>query len=162
MKIVDTKILSDSHKKDIYTLWNKEYPKNLSYSKLSQFDDYLRKLDEQSHLLLIDEQEKIKGWYFSFDRANEHWFAMILDTSIQGNGWGTKLLNTAKEKDSILNAWGIDHSNDVKQDGTPYSSPIEFYLKNGFEIISSERLELDHISAVKIRWDNSFSHSPSD
>jgi len=111
------------------------------------------KLIDQYHILLLDDT-KIKGWYFNFIRENEKWFGMILDSDIQGKGFGTKVLNLAKEKESVLNGWVIDHNNDKKQNGEFYKSPLGFYQKNGFEVISNIRLELDKISAVKIKWNS--------
>jgi hypothetical protein len=51
-----------------------------------------------------------------------------------------------------LNGWVIDHNNDKRKDGLIYISPLKFYEKCGFEIQSDIRLELDNISAVKIKW----------
>jgi hypothetical protein len=63
-----------------------------------------------------------------------------------------KILNLAKEKETELNAWVIDHNNDIKKNGNKYKTPLEFYLKNGFEKLTENRLELEKISAVKIKW----------
>lgn len=65
---------------------------------------------------------------------------------------GTELLNTRKQNNSILNAWGIDHDTDLKLNGTIYKSPLPFYLKNEFEVLSTTRLDTDKIKAVKIKW----------
>jgi hypothetical protein len=46
----------------------------------------------------------------------------------------------------------IDYSKDKKKNGEFYISPIKFYEKNGFKRINSEGLELEKISAVKIKW----------
>ncbi|MCL6265746.1 GNAT family N-acetyltransferase [Flagellimonas sp. 2012CJ39-3] len=99
-----------------------------------------------------DASEKIQAWYFDFTRENEKWFAIILSSKVQGKGLGTKILNMAKQKESILNGWVIDHNKDHKRNGQPYKSPLGFYLKHGFKKIPETRLELDHISAVKIKW----------
>jgi hypothetical protein len=53
-----------------------------------------------------------------------------------------------------LNGWVIDHNNDRKKNGLIYVSPLKFYEKCGFEIQNYMRLELDKISAVKIKWTN--------
>lgn len=98
------------------------------------------------------ENNSIGGWYFDFVREQEKWFAIILDSSLQGKGFGTKLLNMAKEKEPELNGWVIDRDTDRKRNGDLYRSPLPFYLKNGFEKISDTRLELEKISAVKITW----------
>ncbi|NIK92853.1 GNAT family N-acetyltransferase [Mangrovimonas sp. CR14] len=152
MKFFRRSILSESEKLEIFELWNNEYPEKLSYQSKEEFDKYLENLREQSHLLIIDANQKIKGWYFDFKRDNEKWFAIILDSNIQGNGLGTKILELAKQKENELNGWVIDHNRDKKKNGKVYNSPLNFYLKNGFEKLAANRLELDKISAVKIKW----------
>ena len=71
---------------------------------------------------------------------------------MSGKGFGTQLLNLGKEKESVLNGWVIDHDKDKKRNGENYISPLNFYLKNGFEVFPDNRLELEKLSAVKIRW----------
>jgi hypothetical protein len=61
------------------------------------------------------------------------------------------MLEIVKRKEIELNGWVIDHSKDKKKNGELYHSPLNFYLKNGF-IELTKRLELDKISAVKIKW----------
>lgn len=62
------------------------------------------------------------------------------------------MLNLAKTKELVLNAWVIDHDTDRKKTGEVYKSPLNFYLKQGFKKLPDQRLELDKISAVKIKW----------
>ena len=124
----------------------------MNYQTLSEFEEYLGNLMEQSHILMKSENQNIKGWYFDFIRENEKWFAIILDSKFHGKGFGTKLLNLGKEKESELNGWVIDSQNDKRKNGELYNSPLMFYLKNGFEKLDKERLELEKISAVKIKW----------
>ena len=152
MEFVKCSILSISERLEIFELWNKEYPEKLSYKSTREFDKYLENLTEQSHILLIDDDRKITGWYFDFIRENGKWFAIILDSKIQGKGFGTKILNLAKEKEIELNGWVIDHNMDKKRNGEYYKSPLNFYLQSGFEKLSKSRLELDKISAVQIKW----------
>jgi GNAT superfamily N-acetyltransferase len=144
--------LSKSQKQEICDLWNNEYPEKLNYRNLADFENYLKNLSKQSHIIMVDKDQNIKGWYFDFIRENEKWFAIILDSKFQGKGLGKKMLNLVKEKESELNGWVIDHSNDKKQNGEIYESPLSFYLKNGFEILVKNRLEHEKISAVKIKW----------
>lgn len=152
MKFIEQLELSNSDKKEILNLWNDEYPEKLNYQTLSEFENYLENLTEQSHILVRSENQRIKGWYFDFIRENEKWFAIILDSRFRGKGLGTKILNLAKEKESELNGWVIDKSNDRKKNGELYKSSLNFYLKNGFKKFDKERLELEKISAVKIKW----------
>lgn len=146
------KELSKTHKEEVLNLWNNEYPEKLSYKTLKDFENYLENLAEQSHILIINERQEIKGWYFDFMRENEKWFAIILDSKLQGKGFGTRVLNMAKEKEIALCGWVIDHNSYRKKNGEIYASPIDFYLKNGFKTVEKIRLELEIISAVKIIW----------
>ena len=152
MKFIESNTLNQEEKKAVFELWNQEYPKNLGYTKINEFDDYLNKLEEKHHVLVKDENDQVVGWYSNFIRDNEIWFAMILDTSIQGKGIGTKLLNMAKKRNHILNGWVIDHKLNIKANGSIYRSPLEFYMKNEFQLFPEVRLELPLISAVKISW----------
>lgn len=152
MKFIETKELSEAHKKDLLDLWNREYPVNLAYHSLAELEAYLEKLGEPFHILLQDEKQNIKGWCFSFWREEERWFAIILDANIQGKGYGRKFLEQIKEKETILNGWVIDKGHYLKKNGEAYRSPLAFYLKNGFHPVQDQRLELDTISALKIQW----------
>lgn len=152
MKIITTNSLDSNQKKVIYELWNAEYPKNLTHKNLSDFENYLNALTNQHHKLSIDENGAIKGWYFDFDRNHEKWFAMILAAEFHGKGFGTMLLNEAKKRESALNGWVIDKTDYLKPNGDYYKSPIPFYLKNGFQLVPEIRLELEHLSAVKMIW----------
>ncbi|MTI30924.1 GNAT family N-acetyltransferase [Xanthovirga aplysinae] len=152
MKIYKTKLLNQKQKEEINHLWNKEYPNNLKHAELRKFEEYLSNLGEQHHILLIDENESVKGWYFDFKRNNERWFAMIIDSKLHRRGFGKKLLNHAKETNFELNGWVIDQNHYQKENGERYTSPINFYKKNKFEVLDEVRLETDKISAVKIKW----------
>ncbi len=152
MEFIEKIELSKTDKKEILNLWNAEYPEKLNYQTLSEFERYLKNLTEQSHILMKSKNQSIKGWYFDFIRDKEKWFAIILDSKFHGKGLGTKILNLAKEKESELNGWVIDHNRDKKKNGEAYISPLNFYLKNGFEKLTENRLEMDKISAVQIKW----------
>ncbi|WP_440880403.1 GNAT family N-acetyltransferase [Tenacibaculum sp. C7A-26P2] len=154
MELIQRPILLESEKLEIFDLWNNEYPERLSFNSIKEFEVYLNDLNEQRHLLLINSERKVKGWYFDFKRDNEKWFAIILDSKLHGKGFGTKLLELAKQQENELNGWVIDHNKDKKKNGELYNSPLNFYLKNGFRKLTANRLELEKISAVKIRWVN--------
>ncbi|MBK8506066.1 MAG: GNAT family N-acetyltransferase [Saprospiraceae bacterium] len=153
MDFIKRSEVSRSEKIQTLELWNTEYPGKLAYSTFSSFEEYLLNLSQQSHILLLDESKKIKGWYFDFVRGEEKWFSLILESRLHGIGLGTQLLNKAKEKEPELNGWVIDHNSDRKKNGDFYKSPLNFYLKNGFKELTEKRLELDKISAVKIKWE---------
>ncbi|SDB50059.1 Acetyltransferase (GNAT) domain-containing protein [Flavobacteriaceae bacterium MAR_2010_188] len=152
MEFIKTLKLTDSQKREIFDLWNNEYPVNLTFSKFSEFQKYLKSLDNKSYILIADKNQNIKGWYVDFIREKEKWFILILDSDYQSKGLGSKLLNLAKEKETELNGWVIDHNNDLKTNGESYKSPLGFYQKNGFKVNLDVRLELEKISALKISW----------
>ncbi len=152
MTFATTTFLNLQEKQAVFKLWNQEYPKNLSYSKLEEFDSYLLGLENPHHVLVKDELNQIWGWYVDFKREHEIWFAMILDASIQGKGIGAQIIEKAKNSNKILNGWVIDHVKYLKKDGSTYRSPLGFYLKNNFKVVKETRLELPKISAVKIIW----------
>lgn len=130
--------LSKTDKKEILNLWNDEYPEKLNYQTLSEFEKYLGNLTEQSHILMKSENEK--------------WFAILLDSKFHGKGFGTKLLNLGKEKETELNGWVIDKQDCKRKNGELYKSPLDFYIKNRFQKLDNESLELEKIAAVKIKW----------
>ena len=152
MDFIQLIALTRNQKKEVLHLRNTEYPEKLNYENPSDFEKYLVSLTDQSHIILVDEHQKIKGWYFDFNREDKKWFAIIIDTTLHGKGYGTKLLNLAKEKEPELNGWVVDHNKDIKKNGQYYSSPLDFYLKNGFSKMDNNRLELEKISAIKIKW----------
>lgn len=151
MKIITNNRLDLEQKRQILQLWNNEYPEKLAYKNLEGFENYLEKLHNVNHFLLTDNEE-IHGWAITFMRDSEIWFAIILSGNIHGEGWGTKMLNELKQNKTELNGWVIDHNNDKKINGKFYKSPLEFYLKNEFKVLSDIRLELEMMSAVKIKW----------
>lgn len=136
----------------IFRLWNKEYPAQLGYNDLEGLEKYLAGLDNPLHFILRKEKNML-GWAVAFDREGERWFAIIVDGNNQKKGCGTILLNILKSGESSLCGWVTDHEKYVKSDGSPYSSPLGFYLKNGFKILPEIRFENDKLSAVKIKWD---------
>lgn len=152
MEIINQANLSLDQKSQLLTLWNNEYPEQLAYKNLEDLEQYLENLTAQNHFLLIDEYKTLQGWSFTFNREKEKWFAIIIAEKLQGKGIGTKMLNILKENEHELNAWVTDHNLDKKLNGDAYKSPLEFYKKCDFKVIPEERLELDIISAIKIRW----------
>jgi len=152
LDIIQTTELNEQVKKQILDLWNNEYPEKLTYNSLIEFDNYLHNLSNLTHYLLTNKESLILGWALKFERENEKWFAIILSEIIKGKGLGRKMLNELKKEEQVLNGWVIDHNNDKKKNGQLYVSPLKFYEKCDFEILVDERLELDKISAVKIKW----------
>ncbi|MCX8531623.1 N-acetyltransferase [Chryseobacterium luquanense] len=153
MKITNSHQLNQQQKEQILQLWNNEYPEKIAYKDMASFENYLEKLNEVNHFLLSD-TDKIYGWAITFIRDNETWFAVILSENLHGKGWGTKILSILKKNKNELNGWVIDHNSDKKLNGDFYRSPLEFYIKNEFEVLTDIRLELEIMSAVKIKWKN--------
>ena len=105
MKFIKTEKLDAQQKNQIRNLWNQEYPKKISLSNLAAFEEYLQNLDDKHHILLCDEHESIKGWLIYFVRDKERCFAMIVDPSVQGKGWGSNFLDEAKKINADTSAW---------------------------------------------------------
>ena len=152
MKILQKIEINEQEKQQVFELWNNEYPEKLAYNNLLEFDNYLKNLSYLNHYLLLSDENLINGWALTFERESQKWFAIIVSEKFKGKGFGKKLLTKLKESENILNGWVIDHNNDKKKDGQAYISPLKFYEKCGFEIQKESRLELDIISAVKIKW----------
>ncbi len=152
MKIFQCSILSLEHKQKLFYLWNLEYPVRICYPEISEFENYLKGLSNQKHFLLVDDKNQILGWAFTFIRESENWFVIILNSKIQRKGYGRLLLEELKNNNTVLSAWVIDHSTDLKQNNECYVSPLGFYIKNGFLVNQNIRLENHKISAVKISW----------
>ena len=155
MTITETKHPTDAQRESICNLWNREYPAQLHYASSEAFDAYLNNLSHPYHWLVVDDSNNLIGWAFSFLRDGERWFAVIVDSSIQRKGLGTKLLQLLKARELVLNGWVTDHEHYNKSDGTPYASPLPFYIKNGFMVVPGVRIETEKLSAVKIKWTKS-------
>lgn len=152
MQILQTADLTSAQKEVIRQLWNQEYPVQLNYHSLAEFDNYLNKLPELRHFILVTEGDQIKGWAITFVREEEKWFAVLLEAALHGRGIGTLLLNHLKSTEAALNGWVVDHNRYTKKGGKPYRSPLRFYEKNGFTVYPNTRLETGTLSAVKISW----------
>jgi hypothetical protein len=152
MNFEETRILSQQQKLQIIELWNNEYPKELSLSDLTDFDQYLETLSDRHYILLIDEDENVKGWLIYFVRDGERCFTMLLDSSLHGLGWGSKFLNVAKKRNTELNGWVIDNDEELKQNGENYKSPIGFYIKNGFDIRTDIQKKKKNINGIRVIW----------
>jgi GNAT superfamily N-acetyltransferase len=151
VELIRSLSLKPFQKLQIFRLWNNEYPAQLGYSDLEGFETYLTGLVNPINYILRKDKNLL-AWAVAFDRDEERWFAIIVDSSSQKKGNGTLLLNTLKSQDPSLCGWVTDHESYVKSDGSPYPSPLGFYLKNGFEVLTDIRFENEKLSAVKIKW----------
>lgn len=151
MELLKTKALNDVQKKAVFRLWNEEYPGQITFSALTEFEHYLRALGQPAYYLAMF-HNILNGWAVAFERDGARWFAIIVAKQAQGTGVGTSLLNALKESEPVLNGWVTDVHHYIKKDGRPYLSPISFYFKNAFEICPDVRLETEKLTAVKIKW----------
>jgi GNAT superfamily N-acetyltransferase len=152
MRIIQTENLSEEQKEILRELWNEEYPARLHLKTIEDFESYLNGISNTKHYLLFDDSDKIIGWTFTFLRDGEDWFVIILNSIIQGKGNGSLLINEIKKEKTSLNGWVIDQENEVKQNNELYKSPMPFYIKNGFTILTETKIENEKMSAVKINW----------
>ncbi|WGH74169.1 GNAT family N-acetyltransferase [Tenacibaculum tangerinum] len=150
MKFKETKQLNSSYKEQIRLLWNREYPSIIRHKKAKDFEEYLSKLKDKNHLLILEE-ENVLGWYCDFIRQEERWFVMILGTKIQGKGIGKKIIESIKNRYKELNGWVVVDESYLKDNNEIYKSPIDFYKKQGFTIFENEKLDSSIINVVKIQ-----------
>ena len=152
MKWVKCNRLNTEQKHAVRKLWNTEYPKSIALKTPKDLDDYLAKLEDQNHILLLDENEKIVGWFFGFIRDSERWFAIIVDSTFHCKGYGSILLNEAKSLYAELNGWVITSANHSRLSGEPYVSPLGFYTNHNFEVLEDVTLETEAMKTIKIKW----------
>jgi len=151
--ITKLKELDVNQAKSLYELWNREYPVSLQFSTPQAFIDYLTQLEAPTHYLLQNQRQEIIGWCFTFVRTAEVWFGLLVNQQQQKKGFGRKLLEQAQKDHQRLNGWAVDHSLYVKEDGKPYQSPMNFYLKQGFTKLPKNRILKAQLRAVQIRWE---------
>lgn len=152
MKILTTTELSKAQKETILYLWNREYPLQLNIT-LEGFEEYLGASDRHQHFLMLDDANEVIGWAYTFERDDDRWFSIIINSLYQGLGLGRMMIDQLKENEIRLNGWVIDHDRYVKKNGEAYESPLNFYLKNGFDVLTDFRFENEKMSAVKMVWE---------
>lgn len=160
MKFLHTNTLNAQHKEELLQLWNEEYPLELSLENLVQLDAYLDGLEFQHHVLLLDENNQVQGWYSDFLRHNERWFLVILASQFQGKNWGGRLLEHGRQEREELNGWMITADSYKKMNGKTYRSPDDFYRKMGFSFIEDVLLNSETITAIKIKWNKPEKNTP--
>jgi len=148
VKIIKTKILSHQQEEQINSLWNEEYPVKLA----NRFGLLLEGVERYNHYIVEDEKQNIIAWAVDFEKENEVRFSIIVRADQKGRGIGGLLIEKLKNENADFYGWVIDHNNDMKRNGEYYQTPMPFYLKHGFSILSDCRIETEMISAVKIKW----------
>lgn len=134
------------------SLWNSEYPIQLSLETPADLDTYLDGLIDATHWLAFS-GSNVVAWSFTFNREDRRWFAIIVDTKAKGNGLGRELMQNMMATEQALEGWVTDHDHYLLPDGLPYISPLHFYLKLGFKLKQGERLETNKLSLAKIYWE---------
>lgn len=152
MRFLTVLHLNEKEKQELIELWNTVYPDVLQFKSLYEFEKYLSKLKDLKHTLLFDENNNIKGWFADFSRNNERWFIMMVSSELQGQGYGSRLLDEAKKKFNELNGWVICEHEYKRKDGKPYQSPVSFYEKNDFMLYPDIIFETDVLKTVKMQW----------
>lgn len=87
MNITVAKELTLSQKEAVLYIWNEEYGEKLMKT-MEAFEEYLSKLGNVQHFMMYDKADVLVGWAITFDREGERWFAIIMDGSVQGKGYG--------------------------------------------------------------------------
>lgn len=59
MKITRQTKLDDEQKKQIFELWNNEYPERLAYQSIENLENYLNKLYNQTHIYYLTSKPKL-------------------------------------------------------------------------------------------------------
>lgn len=150
--IISTSVLNFKQQEELFHCWNSVYPTNVKFDDFGMMQSYFDGLQHLQFFLLIDGSIPATAFSFRFMREGELWLAILMPPSMQGKGYGSILLEELTENVDTISAWVVDHDLVVKTDGTPYRSPVQFYVKNGFELQEGVRLEIDTISAVKLIW----------
>lgn len=135
-------------------IWNEVYPVQLGHATILSFEKYLDPLQDEHHILALAPDDTIIGWFVTFERQDDRWFAMLLAHRVKGLGIGSELLRQAKQKYRVLNGWVVAHNDYKLKDGSPYRSPLRFYAKNGFKILKENCLVNPTLEAVQVRWES--------
>ena len=148
MKITKTKTLTAHQSGIINQLWNDEYPLKLK----DRFPILLDGADWYNHYLVLNEDENVIAWAVDFEKEKQIRFSIIVASKHKGKGLGGLLIDKLKEENKEFYGWVIDHNDDLKSNGEHYQTPMQFYLKHGFEILNDIRIDNEMIKAVLIKW----------
>lgn len=92
------------------------------------------------------------AWGAYFEKDSEIRFSIIVRENQQGNGLGSMIIERIKDDLDEFYGWVIDHDTDKKANSEFYQSPLEFYIRHGFEVLTDVRIDTDMIRAVKIHY----------
>ena len=148
MIIKKLKILTPKEAAQIDQLWNEEYPIKIN----NRFGLLLEGVENYHHYIIEDSDKNIIAWAVDFEKDNETRFSVIVKSGHQGKGLGSLLIAKLQAEIDEFYGWEIDHDNDLKVNGENYFSPMPFYIKHGFSILSDKRIESEMLSATKVKW----------
>jgi GNAT superfamily N-acetyltransferase len=152
VQILQTKQIPDLFLNAAYHIWQAEYPGIIKYNNISSFSDFLSNLQETEYYLAINKVGHLSGLAYVFTRDAEKWFAIMLYSSYQSKGIGTKLLNCIKHNYSAINGWVVAQNDLKKNNGELYKSPLLFYIKNNFTILENQTTIKNGMHLHKINW----------
>ncbi len=147
MIIAITKHLTDEQLREVNALWDTEYQQTLN----GRFPKLLDGVDDYCHYL-VERQGRVVAWAVHFNKDEEVRFSIIVSADQQGNGIGKLLIDQLKKDLQCFYGWVVDNNYHLKADGTFYQSPLQFYIKQGFEVLHDQRIDNEMLNAVKVRW----------
>ncbi len=147
MIITTTKCLTNNQLQQINDLWDAEYQQTLN----GRFPKLLDGVDDYCHYV-IEQEGRVAAWAVHFWKDNERRFSIIVDATHQGSGMGKALMDRLKCDLTEFYGWVVDNNSHLKADGTYYRSPLQFYIKQGFEVLNDQRIDNELLNAVKVRW----------
>ncbi len=132
-----------------------EYPKFTREIKFLKFKNFLNQ-NEERKIIIATSDEKLIGWLMvSFaDKLGIYHFNMLVHRDFQRTGIGSKLLLNAKEHFNELYGVVVPVNRYKRRDGTQYRSPLEFYLRNGFQLTGKKFIGYKDVTMVEIKWSN--------
>lgn len=148
MKTSRSQTLTTAQLSRINQLWNEEYPITLN----DRFPLLLEGVGNYHHYLIEDDHQKVIAWAVDFEKDGQVRFSIIVSSAYKGRGLGTQLMECLKANNDELYGWVIDHNEAKKANGEPYLSPLDFYVKRGFEILQDVRIDTEMIKAVLLKW----------
>lgn len=154
VNLLETSLLSPEFKQQVFELWNHEYPVDIKQGTLEDMLHYMDGLEGLRHGLILDDTGRCQAWFATYLKDGEHRFIIVVSSAVHGKGYGSFIMEHLKKGLDSLYGWVIDEDRYKKENGQTYRSPLEFYIKQGFEVLE-ERLERQLISAVKVKWERS-------
>jgi GNAT superfamily N-acetyltransferase len=149
-KILISEDLLLSEKKQIFKLWNSEFPICIGFKELAELENYFKSIEVIRHHKLV-EKNKIIAWAVTFRREDKINFSIIVNRQHQGQGHGKKLIQRLQELNNELNGWIIIDESYLRKDESIYPIKLNFYQKMGF-ILTGKEWETKKIKTTQINW----------